>query len=92
MVENYHVIEEKEILHELTAELLADVHTYMDEIRFDTDKHPDSSLAGFYTKLVHFWHSILGNRCNTEEDMKQAKSIYERAKGEFLEFRGGYHG
>jgi len=92
MVENYHVIEEKEILHELTAELLADVHTYMDEIQFDTDKHPNSSLTGFYTKLVYFWHSILGNRFNTEEDMKQAKSLYEHAKDEFSELRGGYHG
>jgi len=92
MVENYHVIEEKEILHELTAGLLADVHSFMDKIQFDTDEHPNSLLTDYHTKLVHFWHSILGNRFNTEEDMKQAESIYERAKDEFSVLRGKYHG
>lgn len=92
MVENYHVIEEKEILHELTAELLAELRRLMRQQHVKRSEQPTHALTKFYNELMDFHESILGNHFNTIKDMDEANEIYRHEKSELANLKERYHG
>lgn len=92
MVESYEVIEQKEILHEATAGLMAELHTLLADAHFDTDAHPDHPLTVFRNQLRGFWKSLLGSQYNTLEDMKHANQKYQAARERLESLRATYAG
>jgi len=92
MVENYHVIEEKEILHELTAGLLSELRRLMRQQHVKRSEQPTHALTKFYNELMDFHESILGNHFNTIKDMDEANEIYRHEKSELANLKEQYHG
>ncbi len=79
---NYEVIEYKEILHELFAGMLADIHRLLK--KYNISESSTDPLVIFKNKINMIWLDILSKKYSTMEDMMQLKGIYLFVK-EYIE-------
>jgi len=79
MVESYEVIEQKEILHEAFAGLLADLDFLMEKLGIDAETSPLHPLSVLSSKLDGIWNNILSTNYATPEEMHQLRGTYEFA-------------
>ena len=74
---DYEVIEQKEILHEVFAGLLADIDYIIDDKKIINITHP---LVIFQKKVNIIWLEILTDKYSTMEDMTELKGVYKFIK------------
>ncbi len=72
----YEVIEQKEILHEAFANLVAKSMRIMNSIDSKTDSQTRDILSAIHKQLVREWNSIIGPEHTTVGDMEQEKGKY----------------
>lgn len=74
---DYEVIEQKEILHEVFAGLLADIDYIIDDKKIINITHP---LVILQKKVNIIWLEILTDKYSTMEDMTELKGVYKFIK------------
>ena len=87
----YEVIEAKEILHEGIAELLADVNRIKERMGIDRyDTVQPISLVQQNLRVA--LHNILGDSCNTMEDIQRLRQTFENARTYIRELETNHAG
>ena len=74
---DYKVTEEKEILREVFAGLLADLDREIESRKISDVQHP---LCVFQRRINRIWAEILTEKYLTMEDMQKVRGIFEFAQ------------
>jgi hypothetical protein len=72
----YEVIEQKEVLHEAFANLVAKSSRIVTSETVKADSQAHHILSVLHKQLVEEWNSIIGPKYTTLEDMEQEKGKY----------------